>query len=115
MIVIANADKPLNAIELSEKMGFSKHHIGKVMQRLVKCGYLRSSRGPTGGFIANSDPAKVTLYDIYKCIEGEIEAEPCPHDSRICPYNKCIRSELVSRLSDDVVTFLSSRTLQEYL
>ena len=38
MIILAKHGEPLNAIELSKRLGKSKHHIGKVMQRLVKTG-----------------------------------------------------------------------------
>ena len=115
LIVIAKSDKPLNAILLSEKIGFSKHHIGKVMQRLVKNGFLNSYRGPTGGFEMRKKPEDIKIYDIYKSIEGEVDMGECPHDLHICPTDKCIRNDLIKRLSEEFVTYLQSRTLQEYL
>ena len=72
MIVIAREEKPLNAIELSNKIAKSKHHIGKVLQRLVKMGYLKSQRGPTGGFALNVDPNQISMYQIYTAIEGPV-------------------------------------------
>ena len=115
LIVISKSDKPLNAIRLSEKIGFSKHHIGKVMQRLVKDGFLNSYRGPTGGFEMKKKPKDIKIYDIYRSIEGEVDMGECPHDLHICPTDKCIRNDLIKRLSEEFVTYLQSRTLQEYL
>lgn len=77
LIVLAREDKALNAIQLSEKISASKHHIGKVMQRLVKDGLFISSRGPTGGFKLKKDPSDILIYDIYRSIEGEIEIGEC--------------------------------------
>ncbi|NOX85651.1 MAG: Rrf2 family transcriptional regulator [Chlorobi bacterium] len=115
LIVLAKSDRPLNAIELSEKIGYSKHHIGKVLQRLVKVGFLNSFRGPTGGFQLRKEPKDIRIYDIYVAIEGEVVSAECPVDLPICPMGKCIRNELISELSREFVNYLQSRTLQEYL
>jgi len=115
LIVISKSDKPLNAIQLSEKIGFSKHHIGKVMQRLVKEGFLNSYRGPTGGFEMKKKPEDIKIYDIYRSIEGEVDMGECPHDLHICPTDKCIRNDLIKKLSEEFVTYLQSRTLLDYI
>ncbi len=65
MILIAQSEIPVNAIQLSKKINFSKHHIAKVLQRLVKDGFLVSFRGPTGGFLLKKDATDILLYDIF--------------------------------------------------
>ncbi len=115
MILIAKSDKPLNAIQLSERLGNSKHHIGKVLQRLVKDGLLLSYRGPTGGFSIAVNPEEVSLYDVYRSIEGKSNVKLCSPDAHICPVDKCIREQLIKRLSDEFVTFMDSQKLSEYL
>ena len=91
LIVLAREKKAMNAIQLAEKIGASKHHIGKVLQRLVKDGLLTSSRGPTGGFKLKKEPSEILIYDIYRSIEGEIEIGECPDENHICPVDMCIR------------------------
>lgn len=115
MILIAKSDKPLNAIELSKQLGNSKHHIGKVLQRLVKDGLLSSFRGPTGGFTMSVDPKDITLYDVYESIEGKSNIKLCPPDAHFCPVDKCIRKNLIKRLSDEFVSYMTSQKLSEYL
>lgn len=115
MILIAKSDKHLNAIQLSEKLGNSKHHIGKVLQRLVKDDLLTSYRGPSGGFSLAISPHEVSLYDIYSSIEGKSHVKLCSPDSYICPVDKCIRKNLLKRLSDEFVSFMESQKLSDYL
>jgi Rrf2 family protein len=115
MMLIAKSNKPINAIQLSKKLGNSKHHIGKVLQRLVKDGLLTSYRGPRGGFSIAVDPKEVSLYDIYCSIEGKSHVKLCAPDSYICPVNKCVRKNLIKRLSDEFVSFMESQKLSEYL
>ncbi len=115
MIIIAKSEKPMNAIQLSEKLGKSKHHIGKILQRLVKDSLLSSTRGPAGGFELLLDPNDITLYEVYSSIEGKSNMRICGEDEHICPVGKCIRKNLLKKLSDEFVNFMESQKLSEYL
>ncbi len=50
MVIVAKNEGLTNVLQISERLNSSKHHVAKVMQRLVKDGFLNSHRGPTGGF-----------------------------------------------------------------
>ena len=115
MILIAKTDKPLNAIQLSETLGKSKHHIGKVLQRLVKVGYLNSYRGPSGGFTLKAEPEKLTLLDIYSAIEGNIEVKKCELQYKICPIDKCIFDNITSKMTEEFIQYMESEILSDYL
>jgi Rrf2 family protein len=115
LVVLARENKSMNAIELSERIGPSKFHIGKVLQRLVKDGLLNSSRGPTGGFSIRKDPAEISIYDVYRSIEGEIDYGSCPYEDKICPFNKCIRDNIIKKMSLDFVAYLKENTIQDYI
>ena len=114
-ILIAKSDKPLNAIQLAAKLGKSKHHIGKVLQRLVKERFLDSFRGPAGGFIMKADPAQVKLYDIYTAIEGKLEVRKCDRDNKICPVDKCIFDNITSKMTEEFIKHMQNEVLIDYL
>ncbi|RLD38757.1 MAG: Rrf2 family transcriptional regulator [Bacteroidetes bacterium] len=114
-ILIGRTDKPLNAIQLSEKLGHSKFNIGKVLQRLVKDGIFSSLRGPTGGFFLKKKPEDILIYDIYRSIEGEIEYGACPHEHHLCPLDMCIRDNIIKKMTIDFVNHLKANTLQDYI
>jgi Rrf2 family protein len=115
MVLLARINEPMNAIELSKRLGKSKHHVGKVMQRLVKMGYLSSYRGPTGGFFINTDVSKISMYDIYSAIEGPVALKDCSDEYRICPVKKCIQNNVVNHLSSQFVDYMKNETLKDYL
>ena len=115
VIVLAREKSTLNAIQLSEKIGSSKHHIGKVLQRLVKDGLLNSSRGPTGGFSIKKDPAEIHIYDIFRSIEGEVDYGECPYEDKICPVDKCLRDNIIKKMSMDFVDYLKQYTIVDYI
>jgi len=48
-----------------------------VLLALKKAGILQSSRGKTGGYTLHVDPAKVTLGDITRAVDGPLTPLPC--------------------------------------
>jgi Rrf2 family protein len=115
MVLIARAENGINAVKIAEITGFSKNHIAKVLQRLVKVEMLKSVRGPSGGFSMRMDPKKVNLLDIYQAIEGQIDVHECPLSYELCGFDKCLMGTVVNKLTLEFKKFLSEQTLQKYL
>jgi Rrf2 family protein len=113
MALIAGTDKKLNATQISEQFNFSKNHSAKILQILVKSGFLSSTRGPTGGFKLNVDPGKTSLLDIYQLIEGKINGKMCNMCVDDCIFEPCIYGDLGERVRNDVKDYLKGTTIQE--
>ncbi len=115
MVMIARAGEQVNVLQIADTTGSSKHHIAKVMQRLVKEGLLLSNRGPTGGFFLKSLPAKISLLQIYEAIEGKIKIDQCFHEKEICPFGGCILGDTVPKMTTEFANYLASHTLADLL
>lgn len=115
MILIARQKEGMNVTKIAEQTSTSKHHVAKVMQRLVKSGYLTSHRGPNGGFELKVPTEKINFLDVYETIEGKIEINTCPMDKPVCPFDKCILNNVTSKMSKEFREYLSSQTLDQYI
>ncbi|HNX44678.1 MAG TPA: Rrf2 family transcriptional regulator [Bacteroidales bacterium] len=115
MVLIARAGEIMNIQKITEITGSSKHHVAKVMQRLVKDGLLISNRGPQGGFMLNEEPKNITLLRIYESIEGEVKILECPHEKPVCPFGKCILGNVVPQMTTLFRDQLASTTLFDLL
>ncbi|MCD4737244.1 MAG: Rrf2 family transcriptional regulator [Bacteroidales bacterium] len=115
MILIARSDEVVNVLKIAETTSSSKHHVAKVMQRLVKDGFLTSQRGPTGGFTLKRKPGDISLLNIYETIEGKIVINHCPHDQEICPFDKCIFNNITMKMTREFVDYMKGQTLEKYL
>lgn len=115
MVLIARAGEIMNVQKITEITGSSKHHVAKVMQRLVKDGLLISNRGPQGGFMLNEEPKNITLLRIYECIEGEVKILECPHEKPVCPFGKCILGNVVPQMTTMFRDQLAATTLFDLL
>lgn len=113
MALIAGNEKQMNAARIAEEFRFSKNHASKVLQTLVKNGYLLSTRGPSGGFKLNVDPYKTTLLDIYQLIEGKVSSRMCNMCIDDCIFNPCIYGDLGERVKNDVKNYLAATSIQD--
>jgi Rrf2 family protein len=115
MVLIAKSDTHINVNVLSKEMGASRNHLAKVLQQLVKFNYLKSVRGPSGGFVLNMHPSELTILDIYQAIEGKIETPQCPLDRQICPFNKCLMGGMVKNVTDQFKSYFEGQTLEKFV
>ncbi len=115
MVLIAKSDIHINVNILAKEMGASRNHLAKVLQQLVKQNFLKSVRGPSGGFVLNVNPADVTLLSIYEAIEGKIETTACPLDRQICPFNKCLMGGMVNSMTIQFKEYFGQQTLEKFI
>ncbi len=115
MVLIAMADSKLNVIKISERTGSSKHHVAKVLQRLVKDDFLVSNRGPHGGFKLKRPAGEINLLEIYESIEGKIEITECPMENPICPFDKCLMGNIINDMTQGFKDYMGGQWLTDYL
>jgi len=114
LVLITNSEHNfMNVNVIAEKTGASKNHIAKVMQTLVKSGFVSSVRGPAGGFALSMEPSEITLLDIYEAIEGKITIKTCPFDKAICPFDKCLMGGIFHKVTEELIVYLKANTLQD--
>ena len=114
MVIIARADKIVNVQSIAQATGSSKNHLAKVMQRLVKDGLVKSTRGPSGGFELNKEPFEISILDVYQSIEGPVQHGGCPVDKQICPFNKCLVGGIIDNVSMQIKEYLAEQKLSNY-
>jgi Rrf2 family protein len=113
LALVANVDGSINVNQMAEQTGFSRNHIAKVMQILVRQGYLRSGRGPKGGFELLKDAGKVNLLEIIELIEGKMDHTFCGIEEGKCPFEHCVFGDLPAEFSDKFREFYRNRTISE--
>ncbi len=114
MVMLAKPDAHKSAKEIAEVLGTSLHHTIRVMHQLRKLGYVRSIRGPTGGFQCNCDPDTTSFLDIYEAMEGSYECKHCilMGENR-CPTKHCLFSDLTEKVDQMVIEFFRQNKLSQ--
>ena len=113
-VVAGNSGKPVTTGEIARCIHASENHIAKVMQRLVRGGVLDSRRGPAGGFTLEKKPAEITVFDIFRVMEGEERNSGCPFHHRQCVFSGCVFGSVLDRIEENFREYLKSRTLADF-
>ncbi len=115
LALIALEEKRINVNTLAKKTGTSANHLSKVMQFLVREKYVKSVRGPKGGFTLIEDPQSITLLMIYELFEGKITKGKCPFKHSSCSLKKCMFGDVVKNVTDEFINYLKGTTLKDLI
>lgn len=108
--------KPISTGKVAQSFGFSEAHLSKVFQRLNKSGFLKSVRGPQGGFVLAREPDSITLLDIYEAIDGPISRHgTCLLHKSDCEFGECVFGELLETIPKQIEAHLSKTTLGTFV
>lgn len=63
--------------DISRREGISPRYIEQIFQKLKKAGIIGSKRGPSGGYFLNKKPEEITIGEIIRITEGNINPVLC--------------------------------------
>lgn len=115
MIYICNKGKETSSVkEIAQKFSISDNHLSKVLQRLVKAGYLKSTKGPKGGFILEEGKENTSFLEIYEIIEGKLNQASCMFITAPCNNKKCILGGLISKLNTEFRDYFANNKISDF-
>ncbi len=115
LLLSINKDKVLTTKGMSETLAISDNHCAKVMQRLVRAGIVKATRGPGGGFTLNRKPEELPLITVYEAIEGKLEEKYCLFQINKCPAPKCVFHKLTSDVNHKIREHLQNCTFADLI
>jgi Rrf2 family protein len=65
------------AKQIAEESEIPAHFLAKILQQLARKGFLRSSKGPTGGFCLRRPANDITLIEIVDAVDGLSDYQRC--------------------------------------
>ena len=74
---------------IAKELSVSESYLAKVLQPIVKAGYLNSSRGAKGGYSLKKKPEKIMLMDLLVLLEGKLPESICLFDKPRCSIDSC--------------------------
>ncbi|MBI3038920.1 Rrf2 family transcriptional regulator, partial [bacterium] len=114
MVFLVNQRSQSNTTKgISSVLRASGAHISKVMQRLVKAGFVKSTRGPSGGFVIIDQAEKASLLDIYEAIDGKIVKPTCLFKAPICDSSSCVMGTSLISLCQQLIDYLKNTKLMD--
>lgn len=70
--------------QIAQDADIPSHFLAKILQQLARKGFLRSSKGPTGGFCLRLPAADLSILNIVDAVDGLADFERCPAGMAEC-------------------------------
>ena len=105
---------PVRVGEIAHRQGISVKYLEKLSRILKKAGLIRSMRGSKGGHLLAKPPADISMGEIVRALEGDLNLVTCWTERTSCPRLKtCATSKLWQEASKALLDRLDSITLEE--
>jgi Rrf2 family nitric oxide-sensitive transcriptional repressor len=115
LIYLNHSREPATLRDLSGKLGVSRNNLIQVSNRLVKLGYVSSSRGRSGGLRILETTGKERLGDIVRNTEEAFQMAECFSGKEVrCPlFGGCQLQASLGEALDAFLHSLDQRTLND--
>ena len=77
-------DGPVRIGLMATELGISVKYLEQLIIPLKKAELIKSQRGPKGGHSLTKPPDKITVGEIVKVLEGNIDLSACVADPNVC-------------------------------
>ncbi|MCI9530879.1 MAG: Rrf2 family transcriptional regulator [Lachnospiraceae bacterium] len=103
--------------DVAERQEISMKYLEQIISVLQKCGYVRSLRGPGGGYTLARSPKDYTVGMILRQIEGSLAPVAClEHTENACGRNlECVTLVFWQKLYDAINEVVDQVTLADML
>lgn len=102
---------------VSDRQAISIKYLEQIITMLSRAGYVRSARGPHGGYRLAMQPSEYTPGMIFRLTEGNLAPVACLEDdnNRCERCQHCVPLHLYERLDGAIKSVVDSITLQDLL
>ena len=114
-IVQHNDGEPVRVKDIAARQEISVKYLEQIVSILVRAGYLKSIRGPQGGYRLMRQPGEYTVGSILRLTEGSLAPVECL-DSEIndCPCSEtCVTLRLWKELDQAIKGVVDQYTLED--
>lgn len=102
---------------IAKQQGISEKYIEQIISLLNKAGLVRSQRGASGGYRLADSPDKITVGQILRVTEGEINVVDCVSDN-ICSCDRkaeCVTADVWMEIRNAIDNVVDNITLADLL
>ncbi|MBN9662583.1 MAG: Rrf2 family transcriptional regulator [Acidobacteria bacterium] len=113
-LAVHGRERSASAKELAEAFRIPVPVLSKVLQKLVREGFLLSEQGTNGGYRLSRDPSTITALEVIRAIDGPIILTTCFTEHGECDLSdQCTVREPLRRVHEGILRLLDSITITD--
>lgn len=111
------AGEPIRLKEVAKRQAISEKYLEQIISILNKAGFVRSVRGPQGGYVLQREPKDYTVGMILRLTEGSLAPVECVEaPGMTCDREEeCVTRILWKKLNDAINDVVDGVTLEDLL
>jgi Rrf2 family protein len=114
-LAIYYTGEPIRLKEVAKRQEISEKYLEQIISGLHKAGYVKSIRGPQGGYILSYKPEEYTVGMILRITEGDLAPVSCVGtDNSGCEKKEsCVTIRIWQQINDAVNNVVDNITLAD--
>lgn len=114
-LALHDTDAPVRIKDIAARQEISDKYLEQIISGLNKAGYVKSIRGPQGGYKLAKTPSYYTVGMILRLTEGSLAPVACLDDevNQCTRQESCATLELWRRLDDAIKSVVDTITLAD--
>ncbi|OGD11453.1 MAG: BadM/Rrf2 family transcriptional regulator [Candidatus Aminicenantes bacterium RBG_13_62_12] len=109
-------EKPLHIRDISKAQDIPQRFLEQILLQLKRAGYLRSRKGPDGGYFLSKPPAEINVAEVIRVMDGPLAPIDCVSVTahEVCPHEAhCGLKGLWKEVRDAVAEIMEKATFAE--
>ncbi len=106
-------ENSVSASVLEKHIGVSGKYLEKIMRMLSNRNIVTASRGANGGYYLAREPKDITVGEVVRALEDDMEIIECVSKDRSCKC--CPTSSVWKKLYEGINTLLDSMSLEQMI
>lgn len=114
-LAVMGNDAPVRVKDIAKRQDISVKYMEQIITILSRAGYLRSNRGPQGGYRLAKDPKEYTVGMILRLTEGSLAPVACLEDEpNMCERrDTCVTLKIWKELDEAINSVVDKYTLAD--
>jgi Rrf2 family iron-sulfur cluster assembly transcriptional regulator len=104
---------PVTLADISERQSISLSYLEQLFSRLRKNGLVQSVRGPGGGYRAAKALNAISVSDIIRAVDEQIDATQCGGNENCQDEKRCMTHDLWTSLNGKIFEYLEGVNLAQ--
>ncbi len=82
--------RPLHIRDISKAQSIPQRFLEQILLQLKRAGYLRSRKGPAGGYTLAKPPSEITVAEVIRVMDGPLAPIDCVSITayEVCPHER---------------------------
>ena len=113
-LALNNTGEPVRLKDVAKRQQISEKYLEQIISILNKAGFVKSVRGPAGGYSLKRKPEEYTVGMILRLTEGSLAPVDCVEDGADCGReDQCVTVMLWKKLNDAINSVVDNITLAD--